>query len=1020
MKFPKVLFNFLLLCSFVLSFWLASDSNLCGQEPVERLELLLKGGSVLDGSGSEPQVVDIGIKAGLIVSFGQLSGDADMIIDCAGLVVCPGFIDLHTHSDSAILDPKTRGNVNYLMQGCTTVVTGNCGSGPVDVGSYLRKIDAHGAGTHIAHLLPHGNLRDQAMGKERREPTDQELERMLALAEQAMKEGAFGMSTGLIYVPSMFSKTDELIEIAKVVGRHNGIYASHVRDEGTGLLDSLQEILKIGKEASLPVHVSHLKASGKKAWGSLHLGVRMIEQARAAGQSVTADQYPYAASSTSLEATLLPSWAREGGRSALTKRLAAPETFAKIKSDVADKLKTSSKILIASYKPRRDWVGKTLDQIATAEKREGADIVLEMESKGGASVVNFSMDEEDVRMAMHLPWVATASDGGAKLPSADRPHPRSFGTFPRKIGRYAQELKLLSLAAAVRSASGLPADILGLTDRGYLRPGMVADVTVFDPKTFMDMATFEEPFHAPTGLRYVFVDGVPAVYEGQATGALAGTALRRTKQKEPAVVVKKTDPAAQAPGWAASQLAESVLAKKGLSHSFSIDFPSYQKNFVDLPIGVFDSGVGGLTVLETLLTFDQHNNSNGQPDPDGVPDFANERFVYLGDQANMPYGNYSAAGKEDFLRELIMKDAIFLLGNRYWPATNAIAPAFDKPSVKAIVIACNTATAYGLEDIRAAIDLWKLPVMVVGVVEAGADSFVQDLPANGAPSAVAVMATLGTCSSGAYPKAIVRAAGLSGKRNPLVWQQGSLGLAGAIEGNSAFLNSVPPPSERSSNPSEYQGPAVDNSRAPIDVSLADVYGFERQGLLGELDRPETWRLNSVENYVRYDVATLIEGYRKSGANQPLEKVILGCTHFPFEASRISQSLARLRNYTDKLGNQPYRELIAEKVTLIDPGRLTAKQLYRQLFIKRQLVPGDAKRPPQVDRIYLSVPALALNSSLLSSDGGLTSEYKYARTAGKPEQEDTHYVPLTSELLPTSLVELLKNHCPKIWQAVLSH
>ncbi len=1017
MKFPKVLFNFLLLGVLLLPFSSASDSRLCGQEPVERFDLLLKGGSVLDGSGSEPMVVDIGIKAGLIVSLGQLSSDADTIIDCAGLVVCPGFIDLHTHSDSAILDPKTRGNVNYLMQGCTTVVTGNCGSGPVDIGSYLRKIDEHGAGTHIAHLLPHGNLRDQAMGKERREPTVEELEKMRALAEQAMNEGAYGMSTGLIYVPSMFSKTDELIEIAKVVGRHNGIYASHIRDEGTGLLDSLQEILKLGKEASLPVHVSHFKASGKKAWGSLHLGVRMIEQARAAGQTVTADQYPYAASSTSLEATLLPSWAREGGRSELTKRLAAPETSAKIKSDVADKLKNSSKILIASYKPRRDWVGMTLDQVAMNEKREGADIVLEMESKGGASVVNFSMDEEDVRMAMHLPWVATASDGGAKLPSADRPHPRSYGTFPRKIGRYAQELKILSLASAVRSASGLPADILGLTDRGYLRPGMVADVTVFDPKTFMDLATFEEPFHAPSGLRYVFVAGIPAVYEGQATGALAGTALRKTKQKEPAVVVKKNEPTAQTAGWAATQLVEKVLATNGLSESFSIDFPSYQRNLVDLPIGVFDSGVGGLTVLETLLTYDQHNNSNGQPGPDGLPDFTNERFVYLGDQANMPYGNYSAAGKEDFLRELIMKDAIFLLGNRYWPSALASAPIFDKPAVKAIVIACNTATAYGLEDIRAAVELWKLPVMVVGVVEAGADSFVQDLPANGAPSAVAVMATLGTCSSGAYPKAIVRAAGLAGKRNPLVWQQGSLGLAGAIEGNSAFLNSDLPPSERSSNPSEYQGPAVDNARAPIDVSLANVYQFERQGLLGELDRPETWRLNSVENYVRYDVATLVESYRKSGTNQPIEKVILGCTHFAFEASRISQSLTRLRNYTDAVGNQPYRELIADPVSLIDPGQLTAKQLYRQLLIKRQLVRGDSNRPPHVERIYLSVPAWTLDASSLTSDGGLTSEYKYGRTAGDPEREDTHFMPLTSDLLPLSLVELLKNHCPNIWKGV---
>lgn len=506
-------------------------SGLSGQTKT-RFDLVLRGGTVIDGSEAEPRIADVGIRDGMIKAVDTNLTDADVVIDCAGMVVCPGFIDLHTHSDSAVLDSQTRGNVNYLMQGCTTVVTGNCGMGPVNVAEYLAKIDEVGAGTHVAHLLPHGNLRDQAMGKEDRKPTAEELEKMCDLADQAMKDGAFGMSTGLIYVPSMYSTTEELIAISKVIGKHGGIYASHIRGEGTGLIDSLQEVLKIGREAKLPVHVSHFKASGKQAWGSLHLGVKLLEEARATGQAVTADQYPYAASSTSLEATLLPDWSREGGRSALSKRLSDPTSRAKIHKEVAEKLAESNKIMIASYKPRRDWVGKSIVQIAESEKREAADIVLEIETEGGASVVNFSMNEEDVRMAMRLPWVATASDGGAKVPSADRPHPRSFGTFPRKIGRYAQELKLLPVSAAVRSASGLPADILGLKDRGYLRPGLVADVTVFDPSNFRDMATFEEPYHAPTGLKYVFVAGVPAVYEGQATGAQAGRALRKTKSPE--------------------------------------------------------------------------------------------------------------------------------------------------------------------------------------------------------------------------------------------------------------------------------------------------------------------------------------------------------------------------------------------------------------------------------------------------------------------------------------------------------
>jgi glutamate racemase len=470
-------------------------------------------------------------------------------------------------------------------------------------------------------------------------------------------------------------------------------------------------------------------------------------------------------------------------------------------------------------------------------------------------------------------------------------------------------------------------------------------------------------------------------------------------------------------GWAAARLADQLLQNHGKADGYCIDFSRYEDKLVELPIGVFDSGVGGLTVLETLLTYDQHNNANGQPGQDGVPDFQNERFVYLGDQANMPYGNYSVAGKEDFLRELIMRDAIFLLGNRYWPNANAKIPSFDKPAVKAIVIACNTATAYGLEDIRAAVDRWQLPVMVVGVVEAGADSFVQELQANAAPSAVAVMATLGTCSSGAYPKAIVKAAGLAGKRNPIVWQQGSLGLAGAIEGNTSFVNASSIASKDDANQPDYQGPAVGNLRAPIDASMTQVYGFDLDGLLGEPDRPETWRLNSVENYVRYDVASLVEGYRKSGANEPIEKVILGCTHFPYESSRITQSFERLRAFRDQDGNQPYRDLIASQVTLIDPGLLTAKQLYRQLFIQRLLVRGDSKNPPTVERIYLSVPAPSLAGSSLTPDGGLTNDYKYGRNAGKPEIEDTRYVPLSKALLPVSLFELLKSNCPNIWKAV---
>jgi N-acyl-D-aspartate/D-glutamate deacylase len=494
----------------------------------ERCELLLTNGQVVLGDGSPPIAASVAIQDGKIVAVGsELDYLAEMTLDCRGLAIAPGFIDLHTHSDEEIIARDTRANINYLMQGCTTIVTGNCGSGHVQVDDYLDKVDTGGAGTHVAHLLPHGSLRSQVMGKEDRSPTPEELEQMQSLAEQAMKDGAFGMSTGLIYVPGMFAKTDELIAIARRIGQYQGIYVSHIRGEGSSLLRSVEEAITIGRTAGLPIHVSHFKASGKQAWGSLHLAAKMVEEARGAGLKVTADQYPYIASSTSLDATLLPSWARAGGRTALKERLNDAASFAKIRAEVARELQSMNRIQLASFSPRPDWIGKSLDEIAALEKLEPVDVVMEIEKLGGASIVNFGMDEDDVRMAMALPWVATASDGSAKVASALQPHPRSFGTFPRKLGYYAQQQKILSLEAAIRSSSYLPAQILGLTDRGLIRASYAADLAIFDPASFGDRATYDQPYLPPVGLKHVLVRGKLAVYEGIPTGALAGRSLRK-------------------------------------------------------------------------------------------------------------------------------------------------------------------------------------------------------------------------------------------------------------------------------------------------------------------------------------------------------------------------------------------------------------------------------------------------------------------------------------------------------------
>lgn len=517
-------------CILHFSFSIASSS--VAAEPIEA-DILLKGGTVFDGTNSDGKVGDVAIKGDRIVGVGKFDvKSAEWEIDCTGLVICPGFIDLHNHSDSQIVSPKTRANVNFVMQGCTTVVTGNCGSGPVDCGEYLAKIDSAGAGTNVAHLLPQGSLRGKVLGSAQRKATADEIKQMRELADKAMRDGAFGMSTGLIYVPSSYADTAELIEIAKVVGKHGGIYASHIRGEGKDLLDSVSEAIQIGRDGGCPIHVSHFKASGQEAWGLIRPAAQLIEEARKMGLKVTADQYPYVASSTSLDATILPTWSLAGGRDKLLERMKDKEQSARITKFVADRLDKADdgeRIRITSCAKHPKYVGRSIADIAKSEKSKPLDVSLKILRDGGAGIVNFGMSEEDVRYAMTLPWVATASDGRAYLPSADKPHPRSYGTFPRKVGYYSVKENVLPLAAAIRSCTSLPADILGLRDRGRLTVDHFADVIVFDPKKIRDTATFDKPHQYATGFQYVFINGEPAMKEGEATGTLAGRALKKLK-----------------------------------------------------------------------------------------------------------------------------------------------------------------------------------------------------------------------------------------------------------------------------------------------------------------------------------------------------------------------------------------------------------------------------------------------------------------------------------------------------------
>jgi len=491
-------------------------------------DLLLRGGTIHDGSGAEPVVGDVAVRDGRIVAVGKVTpGKIGRTIDCRGLVVAPGLIDVHTHTDGTLAKSGCRPSLNYLLQGCTTVVTGNCG-GSKDVAKFLKDVDTNGAGTNIMHLVGHGSVRGAVMKSARRAPTAQELQRMKDIVDRAMRDGAWGMSTGLIYAPGSYAQTDEIVALAKVVAAHGGIYATHMRDEGDHLVAAVEEALRIGRESGAPVHVSHFKSMQIPNWGRIRQAAAMIEKARAQGQAVTADQYPYTANSFSLADATLPDTEVRCSRADLFKRMASePEFAARVRRVIADQLGRTEKIVIAASGKFPKYVGKSLKEIAAEEKIDRVDLVLKILPKEAPQIVSHSMSEADVRWAMTLPWVATASDGAARTQNPnEHHHPRNFGTFGRKIGRYAIQDKVLSLAQAIRSATGLPADIFHIPQRGYLRPGHHADIVVFDPATYRDQATFAKPQEYATGVRYVFLAGQAAVDDGKPSPKLFGRALR--------------------------------------------------------------------------------------------------------------------------------------------------------------------------------------------------------------------------------------------------------------------------------------------------------------------------------------------------------------------------------------------------------------------------------------------------------------------------------------------------------------
>jgi len=512
---------------------LALGLSIAPRSPFEDVDLLLRGGTVVDGSGGAPRIADVATRGDRIVFIGDASGanlTPKRTIDVRGLVVAPGFIDAHTHTqgDLSSANQRQRANLAYLMQGVTTVVTNNDGGGDANVGKLLDGWTKNGIGTNAAVFVPQGSVRGAVLGMSDAAATPAQLDQMRALVRHGMEAGAIGMSTGLYYAPGSYAPTEEVIELAKVAAQSGGIYDTHLRDESSytiGLIGAVNEAIRIGREAKIPIHISHIKALGTDVWGQSDSVIALMRAARASGVEITACQYPYDASGTSVGASLLPRWAEAGGRDSLRARIADRATRARLTTEMEANLKRRggpASLLISSTRDST-ILGKTLAQVATARRESPIDAALEIVQQGDASVASFNMNEKDIEKFMVQDFIMTCSDGSAG-------HPRKYGTFPKLLHEYVFTKHVLTLPQAVRRSSALTAATLRLPGRGALKVGNYADIIAFDSSTVRDRATYRQPTLLATGMRYVIVNGTPAIDGGNYTGAMAGRALRRVAQ----------------------------------------------------------------------------------------------------------------------------------------------------------------------------------------------------------------------------------------------------------------------------------------------------------------------------------------------------------------------------------------------------------------------------------------------------------------------------------------------------------
>lgn len=526
----------------------------------------ITGAEVIDGAGTGPRRADVAVEGGYIAAVGEPGlVNAAETVDATGLYLCPGFIDMHSHSDLSLLaDPRAESKVR---QGVTLDIAGNCGSSAAPIagpslaavtrrmrrwnqepdwrsmGDYMSRLDRQGMGLNYACFTGHGTLRATVMGYEMRAPAQAELETMKRLLRESMEAGALGLSTGLIYPPSSYADTGELVELCAIVREYDGIYSTHIRNEGSGLLPALREALEIGGASGVRVQVSHLKCSARSHWGIAREALALIEAARAQGLDVQADQYPYTASSTGL-GVFVPQWAQNGGREALLGRLRDPEMRDRIAHEMTawrvardpEDPDTGWESVVIAHTPRTpEWEGQTVRDIARSEGKSGSDTALDLllANGGDAQVVIWSMSEADVRQIMSAPWVMVGSDSETRATDgplhSGKPHPRGYGTFPRVLAHYARDEGVLNWGVAVHKMTGLSAARLGLQNRGRIAEGMVADLVLLDPQTLEERATFEQPHAYPSGVPHVMVGGRWVIRDGRPTGELPGRVVRNPR-----------------------------------------------------------------------------------------------------------------------------------------------------------------------------------------------------------------------------------------------------------------------------------------------------------------------------------------------------------------------------------------------------------------------------------------------------------------------------------------------------------